>query len=86
MIVFSRFLFGERPRVCFYSVEQEREVVEYHGASMLLHISPISDSITGHTEHGLLLYTNPVYCQDVIEDEDGIVDLLEEQRYSNAEE
>lgn len=62
VIAFSHFVFGETPSVCFYSVDEGREIMQCQGTSMLVHISDETNDETGVKEQDCVFYTNPIYC------------------------
>ncbi len=70
VIIFSRFVFGELPSVCFYSVNQQREFMQCHGTSMLLHLSPRVkiDEQNFDEEQTCIFYTNPTFCHREFKD------------------
>ena len=70
VIVFSRFVYGELPSVCFYSPEKGREILQCQGSSMLVHTSLTADPST--QTHSCLFYANPFFCSQPIADEKAI--------------
>ena len=68
VLIFSRFQYGERPSVCFYSVEQGREVLQCLGAAMFLCQTPDSNAATEQENNQFLFYANPIFCSQIIPD------------------
>lgn len=69
VIIFSRFVFGELPSVCFYSLKLGREFMQCNGTSMLLHMSPrVKTDNSLEEEQSCIFYSNPTFCHQKFED------------------